>query len=127
VTRGIDEPFDVAKVPLAMHYEVDGVVYVSGHIPLDDAGYFVKGDVGPQTSRVLENIERLLRSVGSRKEEIVKVNVFLAHAKRDFDAMNAAYGRFFGEHRPARSTVGVELAVDVLVEIEAIAVRGAAS
>lgn len=122
--KGIDEPFLVAEVPLNMHYEVDGVIYVSGHIPLDDDGYFVRGTVGPQTTRVLENMEKVLTSIGSSKEEVVKTSVYLTAAKRDFDEMNEAYGRFFGDHRPARTTCGVELAVDVLVEIEAIAVRG---
>lgn len=121
--KGIDEPFNVGEVPLNMHYEVDGVIYVSGHIPLDDDGFFVRGTVGPQTTRVLENIDELLQSVGSSKEEIVKTCVYLTAAKRDFDEMNDAYGEFFGKHRPARTTCGVELAVDVLVEIEAIAVR----
>jgi 2-iminobutanoate/2-iminopropanoate deaminase len=124
--KGLDEPFLVSDVPLNMHTEVNGVIYVSGHIPLDDDGYFVGGTVGPQTTRVLQNIEKLLHSIGSSKNEIVKTTVYLAAAKRDFDEMNAAYQAFFGDHRPARTTCGVELAVDVLVEIEAIAVRGSA-
>lgn len=122
--KGLDEPFLVSDVPLQMHYEVDGTIYVSGHIPLDDDSLFVRGDVGVQTTRVLGNIEELLQGIGSSREEIVKTSVYLAAAKRDFDAMNAAYSDFFGSHRPARTTCGVELAVDVLVEIEAIAVRG---
>jgi 2-iminobutanoate/2-iminopropanoate deaminase len=122
--KGVDEPFLVAEVPLNMYYEVDGVIYVSGHIPLDDDGYFVRGTVGPQTTRVLENMEKVLKSIGSSKEEVVKTSVYLTASKRDFDEMNEAYGTFFGDHRPARTTCGVELAVDVLVEIEAIAVRG---
>ena len=120
--KGIDEPFQVSQVPLAMVREVDGVIYVSGHIPLDEEGYFVQGDVAAQTERVLSNIRDLLESIGSSMDEVVKTSVYLAHAKRDFDAMNAVYQRFFpGEARPARTTVGVELAVDVLVEIEVTA------
>lgn len=121
--KGIDEPFLVGDVPLNMHYEVDGVVYISGHIPLDENGYFVRGDVKVQTTRVLKNIEELLHTIGLTKEDIVKTSVYLTAAKRDFEGMNEAYREFFGDHRPARTTCGVELAVDVLVEIEAIAVR----
>ena len=121
--RGIDEPFEVAKVPLAMVNEVDGIVYVSGHIPLDERGYFVQGDVGRQTTVVLQNIRQVLLEIGLTTTHIAKTTVFLSNAPRDFDAMNAAYGAFFGTHRPARSTIGVQLAVDVLVEIEAVAHR----
>ena len=121
--KGIDEPFLLTEVPLNMHFESDGVIYISGHIPLDEDGFFVRGTVDLQTTRVLENIEKELQSIGSSRQEIVKTSVYLTAAKRDFDEMNEAYGRFFGEHRPARTTCGVELAVDVLVEIEAIAVR----
>jgi 2-iminobutanoate/2-iminopropanoate deaminase len=40
----------------------------------------------------------------------------------DFANMNEIYGRHFGEHRPARSTVEVaRLPKDVLVEIDVIA------
>lgn len=125
--KGLDEPFLVSDVPLQMHYEIDETIYVSGHIPLDDDSLFVRGDVGVQTRRVLDNIERLLQAIGSSKDEIVKTTVYLAAAKRDFDMMNAVYSEFFAGHRPARTTCGVELAVDVLVEIEAIAVRGSGS
>lgn len=121
--KGIDEPFDVRQVPLAMVNEVNGVIYVSGHIPLDEEGRFVQGDVGAQTRVVLSNIGAALESVGSSLDEVAKTTVFLAEAKRDFDAMNAAYQEFWPERKPARTTVGVELAVDVLIEIEAIAVR----
>lgn len=126
MTKGIDEPFDVADVPLSMFYEVDGVIYVSGHIALDDDGYFVQGDVRAQTERVLSNIKAGLEEQGSSMDEVVKTTVFLTHAKRDFEAMNETYDTFFPNHKPARTTAGVQLAVDMLVEIEAIAVRGSA-
>jgi len=40
----------------------------------------------------------------------------------DFTTVNEIYAKFFGEHKPARSTVEVaRLPRDVLLEIEAIA------
>jgi 2-iminobutanoate/2-iminopropanoate deaminase len=96
-------------------------------VPIVD-GRLVGGSIEEQTDVVLRNISTLLQAAGSQMADIVKVNVFLAHAKRDFPAMNRVYAAHFPfTPRPARSTMGVELAVDVLVEIEAVAVRGHAS
>lgn len=111
------------SVHLSPVMEAGGTIYVSGHIPVDNARRFVEGDIGTQTRRVLEIITELLKAEGVSKDDIVKMTVYLVHVKRDFVGMNEAYGAFFGDHRPARTTVGVELAVDVLVEIDAVAVR----
>ena len=52
---------------------------------------------------------------------MVKTTIFLANMD-DFASVNAVYGSFFGEHKPARSTVAVKtLPKNALVEIEAIA------
>jgi len=48
----------------------------------------------------------MLESVGSDLAHVVHVNVFLAEMS-DFDAMNAAYAERMGDHRPARTVVGV--------------------
>ena len=48
----------------------------------------------------------MLSSVGSDLEHVVHVNVFLARMS-DFDAMNAAYIKELGDHRPARTVIGV--------------------
>jgi 2-iminobutanoate/2-iminopropanoate deaminase len=118
------EQFDVGQVPLSMLNEAGGLIFVSGHVPVED-GKLSGGGVEEQTDLVLRNIAALLTSHGSSLQDIVKVTVFLTHVERDFAAMNAVYARHFTfTPRPARSTIGVELAIDVLVEIEAIAVRG---
>lgn len=113
------------SVHLSPVKKADGTIYVSGHIPVDAAGRFVEGDIGTQTTRVLEIITELLKAEGASKDDIVKMTVYLVDVKRDFAGMNEAYAGYFGNHRPARTTVGVELAVDVLVEIDAVAVRPA--
>lgn len=118
------ESFDVKRVPLSMVLEVGDTIYVSGHVPIV-AGRLVEGDTAAQTEVVLRNIADALASVGSSMDDIVKTTVFLTHAARDFPAMNEVYARHFTtDPLPARSTCGVQLAVDVNVEIEAIAVRG---
>jgi 2-iminobutanoate/2-iminopropanoate deaminase len=84
-------------------------------------------DVAAQTERVLRNLDGILRASGASLASVVKTTVFLSDMN-DFAAMNEVYGRHFGEHRPARSTVqAARLPRDVKVEIEAVAVVGQSS
>jgi 2-iminobutanoate/2-iminopropanoate deaminase len=125
MTDGQGEVFRVSEVPLSMLYEADGTIHVSGHVPIDANERLSRGGIEEQTRLVLSTIRDRLEAVGSGLEDVVKVTVLLAHATRDFSAMNAVYATFFPfDPRPARSTMGVELAVDVLIEIEMTAVRG---
>ncbi len=99
-----------------------GLVFTAGQIPLDPgSGELTEGDVGEQTERVLRNLSAVLEAAGASLQSVVKTTVFLKDME-DFAAMNEVYGRFFGEHRPARSTVqAARLPRDVRVEIEAVA------
>ncbi len=80
-------------------------------------GSIVEGVVA-QTEQALENVEALLAGQGAARTDVVKTLVFLADMA-DFEPMNTAYAAFFGDHRPARSTVGVAaLPMGGRVEIE---------
>jgi 2-iminobutanoate/2-iminopropanoate deaminase len=84
----------------------------------------VEGDVAAQTRRVFESLQNILNAAGSSLNNVVKTTVFLQDMN-DFAAMNEVYAQYFGEHKPARSTVqAARLPRDVKVEIEAIAVAG---
>ena len=100
----------------------NGMVFTAGQIALDPAtGDLVEGDVATQTERVMQNLAAILRAAGTSLQGVVKTTVFLRDMG-DFAAMNEVYGRHFGEHRPARSTVAVVgLPRNVSVEIEAVA------
>ena len=99
-----------------------GFVFVSGQIPIDPAtGEFVKGGVGEQTERVLQNLKAVLEAAGSSLDQIVKTTVFLADMK-EFAQMNEVYAKYFTGAPPARATVAAAgLPRDARVEIEAIA------
>jgi 2-iminobutanoate/2-iminopropanoate deaminase len=102
-----------------------GLVYTAGQIALDPAtGDLVEGDVAAQTERVMRNLSAVLGAAGASLQSVVKTTVFLRDMA-DFAPMNEVYGKHFGGHRPARSTVAVAgLPRNVSVEIEAIAVVG---
>ncbi len=63
-------------------------------------------NVQSQTRQILDNFQVMLESVGSDLAHVVHINVFLAQMS-DFDAMNAAYVDKMGDHRPARTVIGV--------------------
>lgn len=112
--------------PYSQGIVANGLVFTAGQIPLDPGTMQLVGgdDVAAQTDRVMQNLSAILRSAGASLETVVKTTVFLQDMD-DFGAMNEVYGRHFGNHRPARSTVqAARLPKDVRVEIEAIALVG---
>jgi 2-iminobutanoate/2-iminopropanoate deaminase len=98
------------------------LVFTAGQIPLDPTtGQIVDGGVAEQTDRVLRNLSAVLEGAGSSLSAVIKTTVFLLDMG-EFQAMNEVYGRFFGDHRPARSTVqAARLPRDCRVEIECVA------
>lgn len=110
--------------PYSQGIVVNGMVYTAGQIALDPGTMQVVGgdDIAAQTDRVMQNLTAILEAAGASLSTVVKTTVFLKDMN-DFAAMNEVYGRHFGNHRPARSTVqAAKLPKDVSVEIEAIAV-----
>ena len=91
---------------------------------LSGTGVTSPPDVGGQTRRVLESLERRLLLAGSSMEQVLKCTVFLADLA-DYAAMNDAFRGRFGENPPVRTTVAVAgiPAKNCRVEIEVIAYR----
>jgi len=119
------QAFGTSAAPLTPALRIGDTVYVSGQVPVDAHGRVVGEDVAGQTTQVLANLEEQLAAAGASKADVVKTLVILANVKRDFAAMNGVYAAFFADPKPTRSTIGAELAIDVLVEIEAVAIIGA--
>lgn len=110
--------------PYSQAIEANGLVFVSGQIPLDPAtGAFVPGGVEAQAEQSLKNLKAVLEAVGCSLADVVKTTVFLTNMG-DFAAVNEVYARFFTAECPARSAVQVgALPKGALVEIEAIAAK----
>ncbi|MGB7622868.1 MAG: RidA family protein [Terriglobia bacterium] len=108
--------------PYSQAIKVNGMIFASGQIPLDPkTQQIIEGDISKQTERVLRNLEGVLTAAGSGLDRVIKTTVFLIDIS-EFPKMNEVYARFFGENRPARSTVGVaRLPRDARVEIDVIA------
>lgn len=107
--------------PLSAAYTGAGLLFTSGQLAFDENGQLCTGDVGQQTLLCLENIRQLLAEENLSLRNVIKVTVWLTD-QADFAGFNAAYSDFFGDHRPARSTVRSDLMLPgAKVEIEAIA------
>jgi 2-iminobutanoate/2-iminopropanoate deaminase len=108
--------------PYSQGVIANGFLFTAGQVALDpDKGELVSGGITEQTTRALENLRAILKQAGSDFSQVVKTTVFLVDMA-DFTPMNEVYGRAFGQHRPARSTVAVAaLPRGARVEIEVIA------
>ncbi len=112
---------DGTAVPISPAFLTNDLMMCSGQLAFGSDGKIVDGDIETQTTICLQNLERVLAQVGLDRTAIVKTTIWLVEAT-DFSGFNAAYAKFFGEYRPARSTVCAQLLVPgARVEIEAIA------
>ena len=110
--------------PYSQGVKANGMLFVSGQLPLDPAtGAFPGSDIASQTRQSLTNVKHIVEAAGMTLADVVRVGVFLKDMN-DFAAMNEVYGQFFTSDCPARAAVEVaRLPKDALVEIEVIATK----
>jgi 2-iminobutanoate/2-iminopropanoate deaminase len=98
-----------------------GLLFCSGQVPLDpETGKLVEGSIGDQTRRCLENLQVVCAAAGASLDDAVRLGIYVTDMST-FPQVNEAYGAFFGDGPPARSTVGVaSLPLGAQVEIDAI-------
>ena len=108
--------------PYSQGYEINGLVYTSGQIPVDPATGNVPQGITAQVEQSCKNVGAVLEAGGVNFEKVFKTTCFLADMA-DFAAFNEVYAKYFTS-KPARSCVAVkDLPKGVLCEIEAIAVK----
>ena len=108
--------------PYSQGYEVNGLVYTSGQIPVDPATGAIPEGIAAQAEQSCKNVGAVLEAGGADFTKVFKTTCFLADMA-DFAAFNEVYARYFIS-KPARSCVAAKaLPKGVLCEIEAIAVK----
>lgn len=110
--------------PYSPAVKAGGFIYVAGQGPIDPStNQFSYGDIKHETRIVLNNIKTILAGCGATMQDVVKCSVFLLSGD-DFSAMNEVYGEFFGESKPARTTVECKFAnKQMKVEIDCVAYK----
>ena len=107
--------------PYSQAVLVNGLLFVSGQIPVNPADGSVAESIEDQSHQALKNVGAILAEVGLGYEDVVKTTVLLADIA-DFKAMNAVYAEYFTADKPARACFQVAaLPLGVKVEIEVIA------
>jgi len=108
--------------PYSQAVRSGNLLFLSGQIPLDPkSGNLIEGDFSAQSRRVFDNLRAVLKAAGADFRNVTRATVYLTDLN-NFQTLNTIYGEYFGNHKPARSTVGVaQLPRGAAVEIDLIA------
>lgn len=108
--------------PYSQGFEINGMVYTSGQIPINPEDGTIPEGISAQAEQSCKNVGGILEAAGIGFENVLKTTCFLADMS-DFASFNEVYAKYFVSN-PARSCVAVkELPKGVLCEIEVIAVK----
>lgn len=114
------------KAPLSPFYKSGNLVFISGQVGSDSTTNIIPEDFESQAQNVFKKLQKVLEDAKLNKNCVVKTTVFMTDLSQ-FSRMNELYADFFGDHRPARTTIGVAALPEfpgdpkVFIEIEAIA------
>ncbi|MGL4768995.1 MAG: RidA family protein [Mycoplasmoidaceae bacterium] len=109
--------------PYSQAINAGNTIYVSGQLPINQATNSMPECIKEQTLQSLTNIKYILEEAGYPLTSIVKMTIFLDNIN-DFQAVNEVYGKFLGEHKPARACIEVaKIPKGALIEIDAIACK----
>ncbi len=109
--------------PYSQAIEANGMLFISGQIPVDPGSGIVPEGITAQTEQVMKNIAAILNEAGYTFDNVVKTTCLLSDIA-NFGAMNEVYAKYFLTNPPARAAFAVrDLPKGVMVEIETIAVK----
>ncbi|MCK9244006.1 MAG: Rid family detoxifying hydrolase [Candidatus Marinimicrobia bacterium] len=114
-----------ASGPYSQAIISNNFVFTAGQLPIDPrTGRLAAEDFEGQLRQVLRNLEAVLQAAGTDLKNVVKFTVFISDMA-NFSILNKVFSEYFPESAPARSAFQASrLPLDVLIEIEAIAVGG---
>jgi 2-iminobutanoate/2-iminopropanoate deaminase len=83
----------------------NGLIYISGQ-GANDAGSVQQNNIETHTTKVMDNVKKLVEAGGGTMESILQLTVYLAKLD-DYDGMNKVFKTYFPHGGPARTTVAV--------------------
>ena len=109
--------------PYSQAIEANGMVFISGQLPINPETGLMPETVSEQTEQSMKNLQAILEAAGCTFDNVVKSTCYLADMSY-FGEMNTVYAKYFTGDCPARAAFAVkELPKKALVEIEMIAAK----
>ena len=101
----------------------ENLIFTAGQLAITPTGEKLNGPIEEQALQALKNIKAIVEAAGSDLNHVLKTTIFISDISL-WPKVNEVYSEFFGNHKPARSTIPVkELNHGFLIEIEAIAIK----
>lgn len=105
--------------------EHNGLLYLSGQLPIDQLTKAIPETIEEQVDLVLKNVETVLKEAGSSKNQVLQVRVYIPNVNL-WDKVNERYSIFFEDHKPVRCIIPTrELHFGCLIEVEVTAMVNA--
>lgn len=102
--------------------EHNGILYLSGQLPIERETKKIPSTISEQTNLVLKNIETILHEANSDKNHVLQVRIYIPNVQL-WDEVNTVYSDFFGTHKPVRCVIPTnELHYGALIEVEVTAI-----
>ena len=109
--------------PLSGAQEINGFVFVSGQIHLDDAGQLHNGSIEEKFDFTVRNVKKILEEAGLGLGNVIRVHLYLTDLS-ELPALNKVYLKYFAHPLPARTAIGVSaLPMGATLEMDAVAAR----
>lgn len=106
--------------PYSHAVSANGFIFLSGQLGLDPQTMILVEGLEAQTHQTFKNIKAVLNTLNKDLSHVIKTTIFLINMD-DFAQVNIIYADYFGDHRPARSTIAVaQLPKNGLIEIECV-------
>ncbi|MGV0977861.1 RidA family protein [Empedobacter falsenii] len=117
------ENMSIANGHYSQCIEHNGILYLSGQLPIDRKTKKIPTTISEQTILVLKNIETILHEANSDKNYVLQVRIYIPNIQL-WDEVNAVYSDFFGTHKPTRCVIPTnELHYGALIEVEVTAIK----
>jgi 2-iminobutanoate/2-iminopropanoate deaminase len=110
-----------ARGPYAPAVLIGDLLFTSGQVGRDPASGDLPQQLDVQLRHIFDRLSALGQAAGTSLESAVRATVYLTDLTASRELLDDAFSRAFGDHPPARTTIGVsELPGGALVEIDLI-------
>jgi len=99
------------------------LIHISGQVAFDETGEFLHaGDFAAQLEQTYANMDKVLGHYGATRNQIISQTVYMVGLRQHAVTVSEGNLKYFGDHRPASTVLGVsELAVPgQVVEVSAV-------